>query len=156
MNEHTMPGKASFEQQIISKVMAEDNRWLTDHLCSCLSTFVASGLPVTEQDLPQYLPRLTLRQYPDGTMIMAIDAKEGKIGQPLFGFGEGSLQPTPAGEWKWLRPVLTSVQALSYELRRRHITSLEPEAEQQPEPEAPWPKFRVQRPAFEWPENLFL
>jgi hypothetical protein len=101
----------------------QEQQWLLQHLVQCLAS---AGYPVaSEADLPALAGRLSMRSYPDETVVVAIDAepqtehRAGTLGHVLFGFAAGKLQHTPGGPWVWARVVLDARQALAYEVGQR-------------------------------------
>ena len=106
---------------LAEQIRGQEGRWLQ---LTLLEALWKVGEPATDENLPEYLPRLQLRSYPDGTIIMALDAQEptesqrGRRGRVLFGFGEASLKRQPDDSWVWVRPLLDERRALAYELDR--------------------------------------
>lgn len=140
-----MPGRAAAEQQAITQIIADENRWLTLALMDAIS--LTGGPAITEAELPRWLPRLSGRHYADGTIILALDAgRISTMGTVLMGIGEGRLEQTAPGSFKWLRPLLDWREAAAYEHRQRRQLQgaddwLRPGQLMQLEPEdapAPW------------------
>jgi hypothetical protein len=150
---------------ITNKIIGQENRWLELTLMDALWT--VAGEVATDENLHEFLPRLQMRSYPDGTIVVALDAepadehRRGTRGRVLFGFGEGQLERR--GEsWQWHRPLLDFRQAAAYEMGPRPGSPL-------PlirlEPEGLWPTIRsrmleqhpqqVKRPDFPPPPPGF-
>jgi hypothetical protein len=105
------------------ELATKEQQWLTQHLVLSLAS---AGYPVaSEADLPALAGRLSMRCYPDETVVVAIDAQPktehhpGTRGHVLFGFAAGKMQHTPGGAWVWARLVLDARQALAYEFGQR-------------------------------------
>jgi hypothetical protein len=104
-------------QQVTHQVQEDENSWFSTYLVQGL---LAAGYLVDEASLSDYAPRLSMRRYRDGTLIIAIDATEGTehqlphLGRPVLGLG--APQVSLPGGFKITRPILTGPQAAAYEL----------------------------------------
>jgi hypothetical protein len=141
MSTEQFPGNEQF-QTVLSglslKIRGQEQRWLELTLMDALWM---RGEVATDENLHTFLPRLQMRSYPDGTIIVAIDAepetehRRGTRGRVLFGFGEGQLKQR-GDSWQWERPLLDFRQAAAYE--------------QEPRPASPLPLMRLEPEAL-WP-----
>ncbi|MDF7809929.1 hypothetical protein [Hymenobacter sp. YC55] len=106
----------------LAEVARQDEIKLTELIFAAIGDAV--GRVVGESNWRDFLPRISVRQYPDGVFILALDAepetehRRGTYGRVLMGFGEAELKPTPAG-WKVVRDLYDAQQALAYELRQQ-------------------------------------
>jgi hypothetical protein len=133
------PPEASL-QQVQQKLAEDENAWFGRHL---LAALVLAGQPVTEETLPAYGPRLSMRRYPAGAVIVALDAGDktlhgpGVFGTVLFGLGEPVVSLFDG--LKITRPILSAQQALAYEVgvhlkaHPLYSTDKEPTASDEPD-----------------------
>jgi hypothetical protein len=149
------PGKPAFDaavSDLSTRLSAQDDRWLQLHLMDALWL---RGEPATDENLHEYLPRLSGRRYPDGTIILALDAlpesehRQGTRGRVLFGFGEGKLsspplqvgsEPAPYA-FTWERPLMDARACEVYEARYSLQYQMSPEQRLELEPQE-----RLQQP----------
>ena len=105
--------RVEVEKALMASAAEAQHAWLQQLL---QQTVNEPGPAISAEDLPAFLPRITLRKYPDGLIVVAIDAEPGKAGRLLFGFGPMEFKPTtfangrPEG-FKWVAPVLNKIEA---------------------------------------------
>jgi hypothetical protein len=151
------PEKPAFEaavSELSTRLSAQDDRWLQLQL---LDALWLRGEPATDENLQEYLPRLSGRRYPDGTIILALDAlpetehRQGTRGRALFGFGEGKLSTLPlSAGYTWERPLMDARACEAYEARYSLQQQLSPEQRLELEPQE-----RLQRPGEPHPSELW-
>lgn len=112
----------------IAALAQQDEIKVTDLILAALGDAV--GEVIDEQRLSLYLHRISVRQYPEGVFIIALDAKQktddhpGTFGRVLMGFSEAELKPVPGGGWKLVRQMYDARQALLFELNKRPLPPL--------------------------------
>ncbi len=102
---------------VAEQLATDEQAWFTRHLVQGLQL---AGEPATAENVGDYGPRLSMRRYPSGVVVVALDAEplpEGRstLGRQLFGLGEPAVS-FGAGPLQITRPILSGYEALAYEL----------------------------------------
>jgi hypothetical protein len=122
--------------QVQQQLQEDEQAWFTRLLVESLQ--LAGESEASADTLPDYAGRLSMRRYPEGVLIVALDSKpigEGPgvtRGRVLFGVGEPLVQVGP-GPLQITRPLLTWQQALAFELGKVKFPD-EPEPAPEPQP----------------------
>jgi hypothetical protein len=140
---------------VAEQLASDEQAWFTRHLVEGLQL---AGEPATAENLADYGPRLSMRRYPSGVVVVALDAEqlgEGRstLGRQLFALGEPTVRSYP-GPLQITRPILSGQQALAYELS---LKKYPPEAFEYGLPAEPADEHHLQqlvRLGFEWSPGM--